>query len=117
MARRNGRKNSYLMSSDYSGNTIYASQAVKDYWGEYGLRREVLARNLQEIATPLNDPYPVPIYRGPLYEKTTACIGEQVPLYIGTTTRRFPTNNDTVAALGINPGIGAASIGCTFRVS
>lgn len=117
MARRNGRKGDYLLTSDYSGSTIYASKAVKDFWGAYGTRRQILERNLQEIAKPLNDPYPVPIYRGPMYEQTRACIGEQTPLYIGTTTRRFPTNSAAVQALDLNPAIPDMEIGCTFRVS
>lgn len=117
MARRNGRKGDYLMTSDYSGSTEYASKLVVDYWGSYGRRDEVLERNLQEIAQPLNDPYPVSIYRGPMYEATNACIGEQVPLFIGNTNIPTPTNTETIAVLGLNPGIGQMQISCTFRVS
>ena len=115
MARRNGKKGDHLVTSDYSGCTEYASRIVKDYWGNYGTRQEILKRNLQEIAQPLNDPRPVTIYRGPQYEQTTACTFELQPLYIGRTNKPFP-NTQLTSLLGLNPGIGKASVGCTFRV-
>lgn len=114
MARRNGRKNNYLASDDYSGFTCYASELQKDYWGNY-VKRPLL-RNLQEIASPLADPYPVDVYRGPVYENTTICQFELQPLFIGTTTTRTPITLTTFV-LGFNPGVGTASIGCTFRIS
>lgn len=117
MARRNGRKGRYLASSDYSSMTEYSDKLQKDFWGDYGLPNEILQRNLQEISTPLNDPYPVPFYRGPTYEQNTECPAEIIPLFIGKTTRRTPTGSTNVQATGVDPGIGSASIGCTFRVS
>jgi len=96
--------------------TVYADQLEKDFWGDYGLPNEIIKRNLQEIANPLNDPYPVPFYRGPTYEKTSDCIGELTPLYIGKTTRPFPQGSAAAQAFNLSPGIGDASIGCTFRV-
>lgn len=113
MARRRGKPGDYLMTSDYSGVTEYASKLTKDFWGDYGEFN--LKRNLQEIASPLNDPYPVPIYRGPSYEPTTACDFETQPLFIGKTNKPFPTT-DATQILNLDPGIGLAEIGCTFIV-
>lgn len=114
MARRNGRKGNYLFTSDYSGTTKYASEMVKDFWGSIGTAQEVLARNLQEIAQPLNDPYPVPIYRGPQYEQTTPCALNNVPAFIGTTT--IPTPFQINAPVSAQSYIPEMSIGCTFIV-
>lgn len=88
---------------------------VKDYWGNYGLPNEIVQRNLQEIATPFDDPHPVPNYRGPQYEATNGCDFETQPLYIGKTTRRFPDGYAT-SVLGLDVGIGQAAVGCTFVV-
>lgn len=115
MARRNQRRGDYLVTSDYSNTTIYASEAAVDFWGDVGKKSELLGRNLQEIATPLNDPYPVQLYRGPSYEQTVACDFETQPLYIGKTNRPFP-NGQATSILGLNVGIGQAEIGCTFQV-
>lgn len=115
MARRNQRRGDYLMTSDYSGCTEYASRLVKDYWGSYGLPTEVLTRNLQEIATPLEDPYPVKVYRGPEYEFTDACTFEQQPTYIGNTLVPFPDTQLT-QILNLHPSIPNMSVGCTLIV-
>lgn len=115
MARRNGRKGDYLYTSDYTGVAGYASRMQKDYWNDYN-DGKILQRNLQEIATPLNDPYPVPMYNGPDYEKGVECASEIIPLFIGRTTRRTPTGTTTIQALGVDPGVGQMSIGCTFIV-
>lgn len=115
MARRNGRKGDYLFSDYYSGCAVYASKTQEDYWGD-STAEKTLKRNLQEISTPLNDPYPVPFYSGPQYEATNGCIGEVIPATIGTTNIPFPTNSAAVQSLGLNPGIGQASIGCSFEV-
>lgn len=113
MARRGGRKGDYLASDDYSGNTCYASKLQKDYWGNMVLKP--LLRNLQEIASPLSDPYPVSFYRGPVYEQTTACQFELQPTYIGTTNKPFPNTNVT-DLFNLNPSLGQMSIGCNFIV-
>lgn len=115
MARRQGKPGDYLLTDDYYGYTVYASRAQKDYWGN--LTTRPLIRNLQEIATPLNDPYPVKIYRGPEYEQTTACEFEVTPQYIGTTNIPFPQTSAYGQAYNLNPGIGAATVGCTFVVA
>lgn len=115
MARRNQRRGDHLATSDYSGCTEFASKLQKDYWGNYGTASEVLARNLQEIANPLSDPYPVDIYRGPSYEQTTACDFEVQPTYIGKTTRPFP-NTKYTSLFSLNPAIPDMSVGCTFVV-
>lgn len=115
MARRNQRPGDHLATSDYSGCTTWASKLQKDYWGMYGEANEILKRNLQEIANPLADPYPVDIYRGPQYEATTACDFETQPLYIGNTIIPFP-NTEVTSVLGLNVGIGDASVGCTLVV-
>lgn len=114
MARRSGRKGSYLMTDDYTGFTHYASDLKLDYWGSYA--KSPLLRNLQEISSPLNDPQPVIIYRGPDYEYTRPCIGEIAPEFIGNTTVKTKPTNAAFYALNLNPSLGQMQIGCTFRV-
>lgn len=115
MARRNGRRGDYLFSDYYSGCTVYASKVQTDYWGDKTAGK-ILERNLQELSSPLNDPYPVPFYSGPMYEATNGCIGETSPVFIGKTNRPFPTNSAASQFLNLDPGIGSASVGCTFVV-
>lgn len=114
MARRNGRPGDYLMSDEYYGFTRYASQLKRDFWGAWA--QKPLERNLQEIATPLDDPQPVAYFNGPTYEYTTACSAELAPIFVGNTN--VPTNRNGVGVIALNlfPGIGAASVGCTLRV-
>lgn len=113
MARRNGRKGDYLFTDYYSGTTKYASRMRKDYWNSYG--EKILERNLQEIATPLNDPYPVPIFSGPQYEQVNPCVIENVPIYIGNTNVFTPYQvNAPVSAQAYF--IPEMSIGCSFTV-
>lgn len=114
MARRNGRKGDWLATDDYTGFTTYASRLKLDFWGSYAVNP--LLRNLQEIASPLNDPEPVAFYRGPDYEATPVCVGELAPLFVGNTN--VPTNpyNAAIQALDLDPGIGQMEIGCTFIV-
>lgn len=88
---------------------------MQDFWGDYGTSSEILLRNLQEIAKPLGDPYPVSLYRGAQYEYTDACMFELQPQYIGKTTRPFP-NTQITSIFNLNPGIGQMQIGCTFFV-
>lgn len=116
MARRNGKRGDYLYTDDYTDTADYASRMRTDFWNDR-TSGKILLRNLQEIATPLNDPYPVPIYSGPSYEQTNGCIAESIPIYIGNTTRPFPTNSAVVQAFpSLNPSIGNMSVGCTFIV-
>lgn len=116
MARRNGRKGDWLVTDDYYGITCYASELRRDYWGAYA--KKPLKRNLQEIASPLNDPAPVPFYRAPSYERYSICDIETAPATVGNTS--VPTNTDNPAmqsaGLALSPGIGDATIGCTFMV-
>lgn len=112
--RRRGRPGDYLMTDDWTGCTDYASRMKKDYWGN--LSAITLKRNLQEISSPLNDPYPVPEYRGPQYEQIGPCGFELIPQFIGNTSVPFPTSFIT-NALGSNPSIPFMKIGCTFIVS
>lgn len=111
--RRRGRPGDYLLTDDWTGCTIYHSQARKDYWGN--LSQICLKRNLQEISSPLNDPYPVKEYRGPEYEQTNACDFETQPNYIGNTLVPFPNTNYTVL-FDLNPSIPNMSVGCTLIV-
>lgn len=115
MARRNGRKGDYLATDDYTGFTSYASELKRDYWGQFA--RKPLLRNLQEISSPLDDPAPVPFYRGPSYETSFACEGETAPAFVGLTNVPTNPNNAAFQALVLNPSIGSMSIGCTFEVS
>lgn len=114
MARRSGRKGAYLMTDDYTGFTHYMSELQLDYWGSYA--KNPMLRNLQEIASPLNDPEPVLEYRGPNYEFTRKCIGETAPEFVGNTTVKTSQNNAAIPALSLNPSLGQMQVGCTFRV-
>lgn len=113
MARRNGRKGNWLASDDYTGVTKYASVLQRDYWGNMAERP--LKRNLQEIASPLNDPYPVEFYRGPVYEQVNPCDFELAPAFVGLTNVPTP-QNFAIQVLNLNPGIGQMAVGCTFLV-
>lgn len=114
MARRHGRPGSHLATDDYTGFTVFAEKLRRDFWGALAVKP--LERNLQEIASPLNDPRPVDIYRGPNYEDTSGCPGSTAPFFVGNTN--VPTNQYTAAAqsLDLFPGIGQMEIGCTFIV-
>lgn len=113
MARRGGKKGDYLMTDDYSGFTEYASKMKQDYWGNYTAKP--LIRNLQEIATGMDDPLPVLVYRGPQYEITSPCDAEIIPLFIGTTNIRTPSTGN-IQILGLDPAIPDMSVGCNFEV-
>lgn len=114
MARRNGKKGTWLATDDYTGFIKFATKLKLDFWGAYA--EKPLKRNLQEIAKPLNDPEPVPFYRGPNYETSPTCLGELAPLYVGLTSIRTNQNNAGIQALDLAPGIGNMQIGCTFQV-
>lgn len=116
MARRNGRRGDYLATDDYLGTTCYASQLQRDFWGSYS--RKPLQRNLQEISSPLNDPQPVSMFRGPAYETyTTECVGAVAPAYVGVTTIPTNRNNAAFQALNLHPGLGAMEVSCSLFVS
>lgn len=92
MARRRGKPGSWLMTDDYFGFVKYGPQLSKDYWGMFA--KKPLLRNLQEIATPLNDPQPVQEYRGPNYEAPP--VNPTVaPTFVGYTNVR--TSHDNAA--------------------
>lgn len=114
MARRNGRKGDWLATDDYTGFTHYASELSRDYWGSYA--KKPLLRNLQEIASPLNDPLPVPFYNGPTYETTPACVGSTAPLFVGNTNVRTSVDNAAGQAFNLFPAIPDMEVGCTFLV-
>lgn len=114
MARRNQRKGEWLVTDDYTGFTKYASQVSYDFWG--ALTVKPLMRNLQEISSPLNDPEPVPYFRGPNYEGSSGCVGDTAPIYIGNTTIKTNPNNAAFQALNLDPSIPDMSVGCTFEV-
>lgn len=112
MARRTGKNGQWLVADDYYGITRYASEVRQDYWGNY-VKKE-MKRNLQEIASPLNDPEPVPFYRGPTYEYVTpGTVSTQ--LYIGLTGIKTPPSLAS-EVLELDVGIGKAAIGTTFVV-
>lgn len=120
MARRNGRKGAWLATDDYTGFTHYASELSRDYWGAYA--KKPLLRNLQEIASPFNDPAPVSVYRGPNYEAWPySSYGFVVPLDVGNTNVLVNRNCAAIQVLGDNPttatGIGAMQIGVSFTVA
>lgn len=118
MALRSGRKGAWLASDDYTGLTRYASELHRDYWGNY--TKKPLKRNLQEIASPLNDPEPVPLFRGGKYEPTVPADFALSPLYIGNTTQKTrPSLAGDVLGYDVllsDLGIGDMEIGTTFFV-
>ena len=114
MARRAGRKGDYLITDDYFGLTTYASKVQKDYWGS--LTTRPLKRNLQEIASPLNDPEPVKDFRGAAYEYVPVCVSELAPEFVGLTTVLTNSNNPAFQVLNLNPAIPDMSVGCTMVV-
>lgn len=114
MARRGQRQGSWLATDDYTGFTRFGDQLKLDYWGQYA--QSTLKRNLQEIATGLDDPRPVPFYRGPNYEVTNGCIAEVAPTYVGLTTVPTNTNNMAFQVLDLDPAIPDMAIGCSFVV-
>lgn len=115
MARRGQRRGDWLATDDWTGFTEYASKLKLDFWGNRS--RIQLQRNLQEIASPLNDPEPVPFMRGPSYETSRGCVGELAPQFVGNTTVPTNPNNAAFQALNLHPGLGQMSIGCTFNVA
>lgn len=114
MARRNGRPGAHLATDDYTGFTVYADRLQRDYWGS--LTVNPLERNLQEIASPLNDPHPVDIYRGPNYESSFPNVGYNAPEFVGNTNVPTNPNNAAIQALDLFPGIGDMEIGLNFIV-
>ena len=123
MARRNGRRGDHLATDDYTGKTVYASELSKDFWGSYAVKP--LKRNLQEISSPLLDPTPVSLYRGPNYEVPSSTF-LKVPSTIGNTSVLTNTLNAAIQTPGLYPnvnnghivaGIGTARIGSTFIVT
>lgn len=114
MGRRAGRPGNWLATDDTTGFTKYGDELRLDYWGN---RTAIpLKRNLQEIAQPLDDPEPIPFYRGPSYEYVPPCIAEIAPPYVGNTNVPTNPNNMAFQVLNLDPGIGDMQIGCTFEV-
>lgn len=93
MARRGQKKGDWLFSDDYTGFTVYASKIKRDYWGAYTVKP--LKRNLQEIATPLNDPQPVKPVSGPNYETVNSATTGVLKQFVGNTN--VPTDRDNPA--------------------
>lgn len=120
MARRRGKPGEHLATDDYTGFTRYASELKRDFWGQYS--KYPLERNLQEIAVPLSDPYPVSLYRGPNYEITdNGTDYNLVSTYVGNTTRATSRLSVAVQTFGTQGspaggGIGSMVIGTTFIV-
>lgn len=119
MARRRGKLGEYLAVDDYYGKATYASRLRKDhdgYWSE-----KPLARNLQEIASPLNDPRPVPaVGRSADYEQYDICTLKTAPLYVGLTnvkTSQLSAALQSAVWSGYsNQGIGDMEVGCSLIV-
>lgn len=114
MAWRAGRKGAWLATDDYTGFTEYASELKRDYWGAYA--KKPLLRNLQEVASPLSDPYPVAFYRSSNYETSTPCLAEVAPTYVGNTNVPTSQNNAAFQALDLSPAIPNMEIGCDFII-
>lgn len=114
MARRNGRPGQHLATDDYFGFTVLASKLRKDFWGSYAVKP--LERNLQEIASPLNDPRPVDLYRGPNYENSAPNVGYNAPEFVGLTNVPTNPNNAAIQVLDLFPGIGDMVVGLNFIV-
>lgn len=114
MARRSGRPGSWLMVDDTTGFVKYSSQLRRDFWGN--MTAVPLKRNLQEIASPLNDPAPVPVYRGPNYEASDPCGGEVLRPFVSNTNVPTSQQNMAAQALNLDPSIPDMSVGCTLVV-
>lgn len=114
MARRGQRKGDWLMTDDYFGQTHYASELSRDFWGSWA--KQPLLRNLQEIASPLSDPQPVPYFTGPTYELSVPCDYELAPVYVGLTNVPTNSNNAAFQVLDLSPAIPDMEVGCTFLV-
>lgn len=114
MARRNGRPGAHLITDDNSGFTTYGDKVTTDYWGN--ITSYPLERNLQEISSPLGDPYPVTMYRGPQYQSVNPCQFEAAPSTVGLTHKVFPRNSAYVQGFLPVPAVGTGIIGCTFKV-
>lgn len=118
MARRRGRPGDYLMVDDYTGQVHYASKLKQDYWGNYAVKP--LNRNLQEIASPLKDPAPVAVQRGPDYERYNPCDLKYAPIYVGLTnvkTSQLSAALQSPAFSAVSDqGIGDMEVGCSFVV-
>ena len=113
--RRRGKPGDYLFTDDLTGFVTYASKIKRGFYGEMAVTP--LKRNLQEIATPLNDPVPVENYRGPQYEiMPDYCLCYSAPLYVGNTTVPTNPNNMAFQVLDLDPGIGEATVGCNLQV-
>lgn len=118
MARRRGKLGDHLAVDDYYGTVVYASKLRKDYWNN--LTVKPLKRNLQEIASPLHDPRPVSMQRGPDYEQYNICDLKTAPLYVGTTNVRMNTNSAALQSSEFNSlynvGLGDMEVGCSLIV-
>jgi hypothetical protein len=123
MARRRGRKGDHLATDDYTGFTRFASDLSRDWWGSYA--KKPLIRNLQEIASPLKDPTPVSIYRGPNYEISNGR-EDDVPLHVGNTTVGTSVLNAAIQTPGLYAnvangkiilGVGSMAVGTTFVIT
>ncbi len=114
MARRGGRPGDWLATDSWTGFTEYGSALKRDWWGNYSKRP--LIRNLQEIATPLDDPGPVPFYLAQDYEASPPCAAEVAPEFVGNTNVPTNPNNAAFQALDLDTALGEMVIGCTFRV-
>lgn len=115
MARRGQRKGDHLAIDQYLGRTEYASRLRKDFWGSYA--RKPLERNLQEIASPLNDPQPVAINTGSAYEQYNVCDIELARQYVGLTNVLTSNQNMAMQVLGLQDAIPNMEIGCSLEVA
>ena len=93
MAIRNRhRRGDYLMQSDESGRVFYASEMVKDSYGNWFHQSEIgkeAERQPQEFVKSRRDPYAVRIAR-PEYHVPVTSLG--IPLFIGETTILTPAS-------------------------
>lgn len=117
MRRRRGKLGESLAVDDYTGFVTYRSRLRPDEDNFYSERP--LKRNLQEIASPLNDPKPVDrVGAAANYETYDVCDLQVAPVYVGRTSVRTSTLSAAMQsqAYGIDPGIGDMEVGCSFRV-
>lgn len=112
--RRNQKRGDWLASDDLTGFTVYASKIKRGWYGEQAVKP--YKRNLQEVASPLDDPEVVPFILGPNYENTSGCPGADAPLYVGNTTVLTNPNNAAIQALDLFPAIPDMEVGCSFIV-
>jgi len=113
MIRNQWRPGDWLLIDDYTGETIYKSDAVKTWDGFWTHRKHFpyTGRNPQEFVKAFRDPRAISPIRP---DTLTAVPVSALPAFVGNTTIR--TRRDGPAAHLYPGGIGNWIIGTDFQV-